>query len=88
MVAMPSTHACVVPHKTDLPWEELAAIPEVYATAWTCLNRNLELGGGQTVLIRGATSALGQAALNIPVHAGAHVIATTRNRRDLPHWNR
>jgi len=34
---------------------------------------------GQTVLIRGATSALGQAAINLAAHAGARVIATTRN---------
>src|ERR1044071_4181069 len=27
----------------DLPWAELAAIPETYATAWTCLFRNLEV---------------------------------------------
>jgi NADPH:quinone reductase len=70
----------VVPLKTDLPWEELAAVPEVYATAWTCLNGNLELTAGQTLVIRGATSALGQAALNIAAHIGARVIATTRNR--------
>ena len=75
---VPTSH--VVPLDTDLSWEELAAIPEVYATAWTCLNGNLELARGQTLLIRGATSALGQAALNIAVHAGAHVIATTRNK--------
>lgn len=41
---------------------------------------NLELAAEQTLLIRGATSALGQAALNIAAHAGARVIATTRNR--------
>ena len=71
----------VIPLKTDLPWEEAAAIPEVYATAWTCLHRNLALEAGQTVVIRGATSALGQAALNIAAQASAHVIATTRNRQ-------
>ena len=76
---VPTSH--VVPLDTDLAWEELAAIPEVYATAWTCLNRNLELARGQTLLIRGATSALGQAALNIAVQAGARVIATTRNKQ-------
>src|SRR5690348_199094 len=65
--------------ESGLPWEELAAIPESYATAWTCLHRNLELAAGQTLLIRGATSALGQAALNIAARAGAQVIATTRN---------
>ena len=69
----------VVALDTRLPWEDLAAIPESYATAWTCLNRNLSLKPGQSVLIRGATSALGQAAVNIAAHAGAHVIATTRN---------
>jgi NADPH:quinone reductase len=74
----PASH--VVPLKTDLPWEELAAIPEVYATAWTCLNGNLQLTAGQTLLIRGASSALGQAAVNIATHLGASVIATTRNR--------
>src|SRR5258708_14533507 len=58
-------------------------IPESYAPAWTCLHRNLELSAGQTLVIRGATSALGQAALNIAAHAGAHVIATTRKRERL-----
>lgn len=73
----PSTN--VVPIDSDLPWELLAPIPESYATAWTCLHGNLALEKGQTLVIRGATSALGQAALNIAAHAGAHVIASTRN---------
>ena len=73
----------VVSIESKLPWEELAAIPESYATAWTCLHRNLGLAADQTLVIRGATSALGQAALNIAVHAGAHVIATTRNRERI-----
>lgn len=64
--------------ETTLAWEDLAAIPESYATAWTCLTRNIELAAGQTLLVRGATSALGQAAVNIAAHIGAHVIATTR----------
>ena len=70
----------VVAIRSDLPWEELAAIPESYATAWACLHGNLELSAGHTLLIRGATSALGQAALNIAAQAGARVIATTRQR--------
>ena len=32
--------------ESDLPWAELAAIPETYATAWTCLFRNLEIARG------------------------------------------
>src|SRR5437899_7328363 len=39
--------------ESDLPWAELAAIPETYATAWTCLFRNLEVARGQTLVIRG-----------------------------------
>src|SRR6266478_3649564 len=66
--------------ESDLSWAELAAIPETYATAWTCLFRNLEIKEGQTLLIRGATSSFGQAAVNMAVNAGARVIATTRNR--------
>ena len=71
--------ANVLPVNTELAWEALAAIPESYATAWATLFGNLELKSGQVIVVRGATSALGQAALNIAAHAGARVIATTRN---------
>jgi NADPH:quinone reductase-like Zn-dependent oxidoreductase len=67
--------------ESDLPWAELAAIPETYATAWTCLFRNLEITKGQTLVIRGATSSFGQAAVNMAVNAGVRVIATTRSER-------
>ena len=64
--------------ESDLPWAELAAIPETYATAWTCLFRNLEIAKGQTLAIRGAASSFGQAAIKMAVNAGVRVIATTR----------
>jgi NADPH2:quinone reductase len=76
-VNVPAAH--VIPISSTLSWEDLAALPESYATAWTSLHRNLALAAGQTLLIRGATSALGQAAVNIACAAGARVIATTRN---------
>ena len=66
--------------ESDLSWADLAAIPETYATAWTCLFRNLEIASGQTLVIRGATSSFGRAAVNMAVNAGARVIATTRTR--------
>jgi len=66
--------------ESDLAWAELAALPETYATAWTCLFRNLQLAAGQTIVIRGATSSFGQAAVKLAVDAGARVIATTRSR--------
>ncbi len=77
LVQVPSTNVVAV--ETELPWEVLAAIPESYATAWTSLIGILAIAKSQIVAIRGATSALGQAAVNIAAHAGAHVIATTRN---------
>jgi NADPH2:quinone reductase len=82
LVSVPSSNVAAI--QTDLPWEELAAIPESYATAWTSLCGILAVKAGMTVLIRGATSALGQAAVNIAAHIGARVIATTRNARRGP----
>jgi NADPH:quinone reductase-like Zn-dependent oxidoreductase len=70
--------------ESGLSWPDLAALPETYATAWTCLFRNLEIARGQTLVIRGATSSLGQAALNMAVNAGAKVIATTRSDDRFP----
>ena len=65
--------------ESDLPWSDLAALPETYAVAWTCLFRNLNLTAGQTLVLRGATSSFGQAALKMAVAAGARVIATARS---------
>jgi NADPH:quinone reductase len=69
----------VVPLSSNLSWEDLAAIPESYATAWSALCGNLAISPGQTLVVRGATSSLGQAAINIASEMGVCVIATTRN---------
>jgi NADPH:quinone reductase len=76
--------ANVAPIDTSLSWTDLAAIPESYATAWITLTDNLELEAGQSLLVRGATSALGQAAVNIASDLGARVIATTRRQSRAP----
>ena len=78
----PCTNVAAI--ESGLSWADLAAIPETYATAWTCLFRNLEIAAGQTLVIRGATSSFGQAAVNMAVNAGAKVIATTRSRDRFP----
>jgi NADPH:quinone reductase-like Zn-dependent oxidoreductase len=69
---------------SELPWSQLAALPETYATAWTCLFRNLNLRAGQTLVVRGATSSFGQAAVKMAVAADARVIATTRSLSRFP----
>lgn len=78
-VTVPVTNVIVV--DTKLPWEELAALPEVYCTAFSCVFTILGLQPGETLLVRGATSTIGQAALNLAVHAGAKVTATTRQEK-------
>jgi NADPH:quinone reductase-like Zn-dependent oxidoreductase len=77
LTSVPATNVVAV--VTNLPWEEFAAISESYATAWSGVRENLALLPGQTLVVRGATSSLGQAAVNIAVDLGARVIATTRN---------
>jgi NADPH2:quinone reductase len=77
LVTVPATN--VVPVNTILPWTDLVAIPETYATAWTTLHDNLAIAAGQSILVRGASSALGRAVVDLAVDAGANVVATTRN---------
>lgn len=71
---------------SDLPWDELAALPEAYLTVWGALDRSLAIQAGQTLLVRGATSSVGLAAVTYAKARGLRVIATTRstgNRRRL-----
>ncbi|MEM5451119.1 zinc-binding dehydrogenase [Paraburkholderia sp. BR10936] len=82
LTSVPASNVVAV--NTDLTWEQLAAIPESYATAWAALFGNLDLESGQTLVVRGATSALGRAAVDIAAHAGVRVIATTRNPARAP----
>ena len=69
---------------SDLPWEALGAIPETYFTAWGSLFECLHLTKDDTLLIRGATCALGYAALQIAKALGCKVIATTHKEDKLP----
>lgn len=63
---------------TDLSWEELAAIPETYFTAYGSLFNCLQIAAGDTLLIRGGTSAAGLAAIQMAKSIGATVLASTR----------
>ncbi|MFF2197871.1 zinc-binding dehydrogenase [Streptomyces sp. NPDC058157] len=82
LVTVPATNVVAV--HSSLGWADLAAVPEVYATAWSGLFDNLDLRPGETVLVRGATSSLGQAAVGLAVDHGATVLATTRNPAHVP----
>ncbi len=73
---LPRTHVFRV--STDLSWVELAAIPETYFTAYGSLSESLQLSAGDTLLVRGATSTVGQAAIQLAKAMGATVIGACR----------
>jgi NADPH:quinone reductase-like Zn-dependent oxidoreductase len=68
---------------TTLPWDVLGALPETFITAAGSL-QTLGLAAGETVLVRGATSSVGLACLELARAAGLHVVATTRSEAKVP----
>ena len=74
----------VFPVETDLPWDALAAVPETWFTAWGSLFECLRLRPEDALLIRGATCALGYAAIQIAKALGCRVVATTHREAKLP----
>lgn len=69
----------VVPIDTELEWNAFASVPETFASAWGALHWALKVEKGQSLLIRGATSAFGLAAVILAKQSGLSVIATTRS---------
>lgn len=78
-VLMPENH--VFAADSSLPWDELAAIPETFYTAYGSLSLSLQLNVNDTMLIRGGTSTVGLAAIQLGKAIGSKVIATTRSER-------
>ncbi|AMV60361.1 Bifunctional protein: zinc-containing alcohol dehydrogenase [Pediococcus damnosus] len=70
----------IYPVKTNLDWADLAAIPETYFTAYGSL-LNLKLQKNDTLLVRGATSGVGVAAVKLAkaMDPSIKVYGTTRN---------
>lgn len=69
----------VFPFESDLPWNVLGAIPEMFQTVSGSLNEALEIEEGETLLIRGGTSSIGMLACQLAKTKGLTVITTTRN---------
>ncbi|WP_294218127.1 alcohol dehydrogenase catalytic domain-containing protein [Pseudobutyrivibrio sp.] len=76
---LPRHHVFTV--DSDLSWEKLAAIPETYFTAWGSLFECLRLKKDDILLIRGASCALGYAALQIAKAVGCKVVVTTHREK-------
>ena len=64
---------------TNLSWEEMAAIPETYFTAYGSLFNCLQIKNTDTLFIRGGTSAAGLASIQMAKSIGATVLTSTRN---------
>ena len=79
---LPVSHVFAV--ESGLSWERLAAVPETYFTAWGSLFECLQLKPDDTLLVRGATCALGYAAIQIAKALGCKVVATTHRESKLP----
>lgn len=78
---LPVHHVFAV--ETSFPWEVFAAVPETYFTAWGSLFQCLHLTAEDVFLIRGATCALGYAAIALAKAVGCKVIATTHRESKL-----
>jgi len=72
-----------MPAPSSLSWEEIAAIPEAFLTAYDALFNRLELRAGETLLIHAVGSGVGTAAVQIARVAGARVIGTARTAGKL-----
>jgi NADPH:quinone reductase-like Zn-dependent oxidoreductase len=65
-----------LPYPENLSFEQAAAVPLVFQTAWHMLVARAALQPGEDVLVLGAGSGVGSAAIQIAKLAGARVIST------------
>ncbi len=72
-----------LPYPENLTFEEAASIPLVFQTAWHMLLARAELQPGEDVLILGAGSGVGSAAIQIAKFFGARVIATATSEEKV-----
>ena len=73
----------VVPIPDHLDFNQAASLPLVFTTAWHMLVTRAQVRPGQTVLILGASSGVGSAAIQIAKLFGARVIATAGDEHKL-----
>lgn len=79
---MPADYAMVIPE--SLSYEQAAAIPEVFLTAYQCIYWLGQLEKGQSILIHAGASGVGTAAIQLAkVMSQATVIATSSKSQKL-----
>lgn len=75
--------ALAMPIPENLDFEQAAAIPEVFLTAYQCLSWIGRVQAGETVLIHAGASGVGTAAIQLARESGARVIVTAGSERKL-----
>ena len=73
-VAVPGVNC--LPCPGELTWEQAAAVPLVFLTAWHMLVGRARVQAGEDVLVVGASGGVGSAAVQVAKLHGARVIAT------------
>jgi len=74
LVTVPAANC--LPYPENLAWEQAAAVPLVFLTAWHMLVTRARVKAGEDVLVIGAGSGVGSAAIQVARLHGARVIAT------------
>ena len=82
LLAVPEYSAIQIPD--DSRFEEAAAAPLVFLTAWHMLMARAKLQPGEDVLVLAASSGVGMAAIQIAKMFQCRVIATAGDRRSWP----
>ena len=80
-VSVPAANC--LPYPENLAWEQAAAVPLVFLTAWHMLVTRARVRPGDDVLVIGAGSGVGSAAVQIARLHGARVIATAGSTAKL-----
>ncbi len=75
--------ASLAPKPSHMSWDEAAAFPLTYLTAWRMLIARGGLAPGETVLIHGIGGGVSMACLQLAQHVGARTIVTSRSREKL-----
>src|SRR5215472_14191933 len=81
LIAVPAVN--VIPIPDNLGFNQAASVPLVFLTAWHMLVGRAHIRAGQTVLVLGAGSGVGSAAIQIAKMLGAEVITTAGDERKL-----
>lgn len=80
-VSVPDQNVIAIPD--SLSFEHAAAFPLAYLTAWHMLVGKAKAQSGETVLVLGAGSGIGAAAIQIAKWKGAKVLAVTSSRHKI-----